>query len=150
MDNNITRIIQGMAEDILEIMKAILDENDLQNSNLKRDLYTTTTETDNGYDLNLFANFYIYWVDQGRGPSKIPPMTRWVDPVGDITGWCKRKGIPSDNKTVWRIIQKIHKYGYEGKFFLEGFWRDAEEKTYNNLDILFEEIIKELTEWFNK
>ena len=70
--------------------------------------------------------------------------------MGDIASWCRRKGIPSDNSTVWAIIKKIHKYGYEGKFFLEDFWRDAEDKTYDNLDKLFEAIINDLVEWFNK
>lgn len=147
---HLDKVLKGMAEDILTVMQDILDANGQENSNLKKDLYTKVEQEGDNVVLKLFANHYIYWVDQGRGPSKIPPLTRWADPVGDIADWCRRKGIPSDNNTVWAIIQKIHKYGYEGKFFLEDFWRQAEQATYDNLDKLFEVIIKDLTEWFNK
>lgn len=150
MNTDLDKVIQGMAEDILTVMQDILDANGQENSNLKKDLYTKVEQEGDNIILKLFANHYIYWVDQGRGPSKMPPLTRWADPVGDIAGWCRRKGIPSDNGTVWAIIKKIHKYGYEGKFFLEDFWRQAERTTYDNLDKLFEVIISELTEWFNK
>lgn len=150
MNTDLDKVIQGMAEDILIVMQDILDANGQENSNLKKDLYTKVEQEGDNVILKLFANHYIYWVDQGRGPSKMPPLTRWADPVGDIADWCRRKGIPSDNGTVWAIIKKIHKYGYEGKFFLEDFWRQAEQATYDNLDKLFEVIISELTEWFNK
>lgn len=147
---HLDKVLKGMAEDILVIMQDILDMNGQADSNLKKDLYTKVEQEGDNVVLKLFANHYIYWVDQGRGPSKIPPLTRWADPVGDIANWCRRKGIPSDNNTVWAIIKKIHRYGYEGKFFLEDFWRQAEQATYDNLDNLFEAIISELTEWFNK
>lgn len=147
---HLDKVLKGMAEDILTVMQDILDMNGQSNSNLKKDLYTKVEQEGDNVVLKLFANHYIYWVDQGRGPSKIPPLTRWADPVGDIADWCRRKGIPSDNNTVWAIIKKIHKYGYEGRFFLEYFWREAENTTYNNLDNLFDAIISELTEWFNK
>lgn len=148
--DNLNKILQGMAEDILVVMQDILDVNGQANSNLKKELYTKVEEEGDNVVIKLFANHYIYWVDQGRGPTKMPPLTRWADPVGDITDWCMRKGIPADNKTVWAIIKKIHKYGYEGRFFLEDFWREAEDTTYDNLDKLFEVIIKDLTEWFSK
>lgn len=147
---HLDKVLKGMAEDILTVMQDILDMNGQANSNLKKDLYTKVEQEGDNVVLKLFANHYIYWVDQGRGPSKIPPLTRWTDPVGDIADWCRRKGIPSDNNTVWAIIKKIHKYGYEGRFFLEDFWREAENTTYDNLDNLFDAIISELTEWFNK
>lgn len=147
---HLDKVLKGMAEDILTVMQDILDMNGQANSNLKKDLYTKVEQEGDNVVLKLFANHYIYWVDQGRGPSKIPPLTRWADPVGDIADWCRRKGIPSDNNTVWAIIKKIHKYGYEGRFFLEDFWREAENTTYGNLDNLFDAIISELTEWFNK
>lgn len=147
---HLDKVLKGMAEDILTVMQDILDMNGQANSNLKKDLYTKVEQEGDNVLLKLFANHYIYWVDQGRGPSKIPPLTRWADPVGDIADWCRRKGIPSDNNTVWAIIKKIHKYGYEGRFFLEDFWREAENTTYDNLDKLFEVIIKDLTEWFSK
>lgn len=150
MKTDLDKVIQGMAEDILNIMREIMDDNDLAYSNLKKNMYTEAKIDGDNAVLKLITAHYIYWVDQGRGPSKIPPLTRWADPVGDIADWCRRKGIPSDNSTVWAIIQKIHKYGYEGKFFLEDFWRQAEQATYDNLDKLFDAIISELTEWFNE
>lgn len=148
--NNIDKIIQGMAEDILVVMQDILDANRLEDSQLKKELFTKVAEEGDGIIIKLFANHYIYWLDKGRNPTNIPPLTRWADPVGDIADWCRRKGIHADNKIVWAIIQKIHKYGYEGRFFLEDFWREAEKTTYDNLDKLVDEILKELTDWFNK
>lgn len=150
MTPHINEILQGMAEDILRVMQYILDANNLGNSNLKRDLEVKVSDEGDNAVIRLLANHYIYWVDKGRNPTKMPPLTRWADPVGDISDWCRRKGIPSDNQTVWKIITKIHKYGYEGKFFLEDFWKDAEESTYDNLDKLADGILKDITDWFNK
>ena len=150
MDADINKILQGMAEDILTVMQYILDENGQKDSNLKKELYTKVEEEGDNVILRLFANHYIYWVDQGRKPTNMPPMSKWANPVGDISAWCRRKGIPADNSTVWAIIKKIHKYGYEGRFFLDTFWREAERTTYDNLDKLFDAITSELTEWFNK
>lgn len=150
MANNIGEILSAMAQDILEIMQAVMDDNGLNYSNLRNQLTTSVTNDGDKATLNLFANHYIYWVENGRKPTPYPPLSRWADPVGDIKSWCERKGIPSDNHTVYAIIQKIHMYGYEGKFFLEDFWRQAEEKTYDNLDQLFNYIIKDITDWFNK
>lgn len=150
MDNNISKVLQAMAEDILIIMQLILDDNGLENSNLKKQLRTMVLENGDSATINLFANHYIYWVDQGRKPTPYPPLERWSDPVGDIRDWCNRKGIPSDNNTVYSIIKKIHKYGYEGKYFIEDFWKEAEEQTYSNLETLFNAIIKDISDWFSK
>lgn len=151
MKTDLDKVIQGMAEDILNIMREIMDDNDLAYSNLKKNMYTEAKIDGDNAVLKLITAHYIYWVDQGRKPTNIPPLSKWNNPVGDITSWYQRKfGATPNNSTVWAIIQKIHKYGYEGKFFLEDFWRQAEQATYDNLDKLFEVIIKDLTEWFNK
>lgn len=150
MTPSIEKVIAGMAEDILIIMQDILAANDLGDSNLSKELYTKYIEGGDNIMLNLFANHYIYWVDAGRKPTGNPPKDDWDDPIRDITDWCRRKGIPSDNATVHAIINKIHKYGYRGKFFLEDYWVKVENTTYSNLDKLFDAITAELTEWFDK
>lgn len=150
MEANITRVLQGMAEDILVVMQNILAAKELGDSNLSKELYTKVEGDDNNVMLKLFANNYITWVDAGRPPTGNPPKTDWEDPVRSITDWARRKGIPSDNATVHAIIHKIHKYGYRGKFFLEDFWAEAEKTTENNLDKLFDAIVSELEEWFSK
>lgn len=148
--NNLDKVLQGMAEDILVVMQDILDASDLGDSQLKKELFTKVVEEGDSIMIKLFANHYIYWLDIGRNPTPIPPLTRWSDPVGDIADWCRRKGIHPDNKTVWAILTKIHKYGYDGKLFLDDFWDEAEKTTYDNLDKLVDSILSELTEWFNK
>lgn len=150
MEVQLNKVLQEMAKDILIVMQEIMDANRLKDSNIRKQLYTKVEQEGDDVVLKLFANHYIYWLDQGRNPTKYPPLTRWSDPVGDISDWCRRKGIPSDNRTVWAIIKKIHRFGYKGRFFLEDFWREAEQKTYTNLDILADTILKEITDWFNK
>ena len=150
MDAKITKVVEEMAKDMQRLMELILDDNDLSYSNLKKQLTTSVINDGDGVMLQLFANHYIYWVDQGRKPTPYPPLTRWADPVGDIRDWCIRRGIPSDNSTVYAIIQKIHKYGYEGKYFIETFWEEAEQQTYENLQTLFDALIEDLVEWFSK
>lgn len=149
-NKTIEKIADEMANDILKVMEAIMDANDLQDSNIKKQMVSDSVESGNDIILRLFVNHYIYWIDQGRKPTNNPPIDKWPNPVGDIRDWCERKGIPSDNSTVYAIIRKIHLYGYEGRFFLEDFWRDAENETYSNLDKLFDAIIKDITDWFNK
>lgn len=150
MTPSIEKVISGMAEDMMVIMQDILSANQLGDSNLSKELYTKYVENGSDVMLSLFANHYIYWVDAGRKPTGNPPKDDWDDPIRDITDWCRRKGIPSDNATVHAIINKIHKYGYRGKFFLEDYWMKVENITYNSLDRLFEAIISDLTEWFDK
>lgn len=147
---NLNKIIAAMAEDILVVMQDILAANDLGDSNLSKEMYTKYVVDGDNIVMTLITHNYIHFLDQGRKPTGNPPKEEWPDPVRSITDWCRRKGIPSDNSTVYAIIQHIHRYGYKGRFFLEDFWIKAENTTYDNLDKLFEEIVSELTEWFNK
>lgn len=150
MEANIQGVVQSMAQDILKVMQFIMDTHGLSNSNIRNQMQTRIEENDDGVVVSLLVNFYIHWLINGRKPTNYPPITRWENPVGDIRDWCKRKGLPSDNKTVWAIIKHIHKFGYKKKFDIEEFWIEAESKVYDKLDVLFNEIVKELTDWFNE
>lgn len=138
LEDYIDKVIKGMAEDMLVVMQDILAANELGDSNLSKDLYTKTSEEDGNVMIDLFAHSYIYWVDIGRNPTPLPPKTRWEDPVSDIADWCRRKGIPADNNVVWAIITKIHKYGYDGKLFIDDFWEELDKTIFNDLDRLFD------------
>ena len=152
LSENIYKVIEAMAQDMAEIMKIVLvaKDNWYEQSNLVKSFQTAVKENGNNYIMELTANSYIYWLDKGRGPSNMPPTTRWSDPVGDISDWCQRRGIPNDNNTVWAIITKMHKEGYEGKHFIDDFWDEMDSKMDLNFDSLFDTICEYLSkEVFN-
>ena len=149
IQGELSRIITAIADDMVATMGRILESVNLGDSRLRKEMYTTIQDDGDNVMISLFMNHYVEWVENGRKPTNNPPLSRWKDPVGDITDWCKRKGIPSDNDTVWRIITKIHRYGYEGKFFMERFFKEAEDNASATIEEIVDEILKDISEWFN-
>ena len=143
-------VLQHIANDIVEIFRVVLDmdevgmndkvgKNTLTGSNLQRQLYA---QVDSPF-IDIVVNSYIEYVERGR-----PKYTKKV-PIDALRTWAKRKGIPTDNKTLYAIQQSIYLYGIKPRPIMVYVWREIE----NNLDeifsVLFEEIIKDLNTFFN-
>ena len=95
--------------------------------------------------VNLLVNDYIQYIESGRQPGSYPPPNV-------IAEWCQRRGIPSDNRTVYLICRSIYENGiparpiFDGK---DGVWDmiDKEWSTWSS--IIFETIANGLSEDFN-
>lgn len=86
---------------------------------------------------------YIDYVNSGRRPNaKMPPADA-------IINWCRQKGIPTDNNTVWKIRQGIAKQGIQARPVLDMIFDLAENEWMTDWSQrVFNEIIEELINWF--
>ena len=86
---------------------------------------------------------YIDYVNSGRRPNaKMPPADASIN-------WCRWKGIPTDNNTVWRIRQGIAKQGIKARPVLDMIFDLAENEWMTDWSQrVFNEIIEELINWF--
>ena len=86
---------------------------------------------------------YIDYVNSGRRPNaKMPPADA-------IINWCRQKGIPTDNNTVWRIRQGIAKQGIKARPVRDMIFDLAENEWMTDWSQrVFNEIIEELINWF--
>ena len=86
---------------------------------------------------------YIDYVNSGRRPNaKMPPADA-------IINWCRQKGIPTDNNTVWKIRQGIAKQGIKARPVLDMIFDLAENEWMTDWrQRVFNEIIEELINWF--
>ena len=86
---------------------------------------------------------YIDYVNSGRRPNaKMPPADA-------IINWCRQKGIPTDNNTVWKIRQGIAEQGIKARAVLDMIFDLAENEWMTDWSQrVFNEIIEELINWF--
>lgn len=96
-----------------------------------------------GNIFSLIFPSYIEYINSGRrAGAKMPPSNA-------IIAWCRVKGIPTDNNTIWRIRQGIAKQGIAARPVLDQIFDLAEHEWMTDWsDKLFNEIIEELVEWF--
>ena len=96
----------------------------------------------NNFFLLVFPD-YVEYINSGRrAGAKMPPSDA-------IIQWCREKGIPTDNNTIWKIRQGIAKQGIAARPVLDQIFDLAENEWMTDwADRVFKEIIEELVEWF--
>ena len=107
--------------------------------------------------VEVLINSYAEYVDMGRmshaevKTGKFTPMKNsGFPPLNVLRDWAQRKGIPTDNRTLYLIGRSIAINGIRPRPVFSYAWRDLEDILPEYLDNLFDAIISELTEWFNK
>lgn len=113
--------------------------NTLINSNIYNDLEA------NVEDLELIKflihDYYVY-IENGRSSGSWPPPQV-------IAEWCQRKGIPSDNSTVYLICKSIYEKGIKPRPFLDEGWEFIDEFWDTWSDEIFEILMQDVNAWFN-
>ena len=107
--------------------------------------------------VEVLINSYAEYVDMGRmshaevktGNFK-PMKNSGFPPLNVLRDWAQRKGIPTDNRTLYLIGRSIAINGIRPRPVFSYAWRDLEDMLPEYLDKLFEAIINDLVEWFNK
>ena len=107
--------------------------------------------------VEVLINSYAEYVDMGRmshaevktGNFK-PMKNSGFPPLDVLRDWAQRKGIPTDNRTLYLIGRSIAINGIRPRPVFSYAWRDLEDMLPEYLDKLFEAIIGDLIEWFNK
>ena len=95
--------------------------------------------------VTLLVNDYIDYIEHGRKAGSFPPPHA-------IAEWCARKGLPTDNSTVFLICRSIYEKGiaprpiFDGS---EGVWETIDSVFDAWAEEIFTAITSGLTEWFN-
>ena len=153
MNENITKAFTLLAADILDLFHKVLSsdvginrkpmaggKNTLKNSRLAQE---AQIQTDIPF-FHLILNDYIDDIENGRR-TKAPLV-----PIEDLRDWARRRGIPSDNKTLEIIQYSIWRDGIKGRPVMRTFFNMLDKEwneTYSKQ--LFEAILHNLTQYFN-
>lgn len=150
---NINLVIKSFTDDIMSIIQYVMDSeaginnkaghNTLKDSRIYRDLQVKAR--DNGDVLmDIILNDYIIYIESGRRPnSKFPP----VEPIVE---WCRRKGLPTDNGTVFLIRRAIARDGIRPRPILDKVFEYIDQHWDRRwADKLFNAITEELDRYFN-
>lgn len=94
--------------------------------------------------ISLLLNDYVVYVESGRrAGAKMPPFQ-------PIYEWAKRKGLPTDNNTVWAICKAIARDGIAPRPVIATAFSMMDERFETDWsDRIFHEIIKELDKYFS-
>lgn len=153
MEESLDKVIKVIANDILEIARMILESNNLINEKVGKntiapdsDLYKTlqvkaTNDGDVVFDLML--NDYLVFIESGRrAGAKFPP----VEP---IVRWAKKRGIPTDNNTIYLIRRAISRDGIQPRPFMAYIFEEMDARWDSTwADSIFDKIMEEIDNFF--
>lgn len=157
MKNGIDIAMERIADDLLALSALVLEddtvsanrktlENTLRDSQLRDDLFATVSQT-TGDDpvVSAFFNNYVVFLEWNR-----PPKYGYPPPIDVLVDWAAKRGIPTDNDTLYAIRHAIWRDGHEGRPIFATIARESErlfEQEWGPW--LFEAIIEDLTKYFN-
>lgn len=150
----IKRVLEAIAEDITQLVQTVLSsdevgmnlkvgKNTLKDSNLYNEIETKVDENGNPI-IYLMLNHYVDYIERGRERYKNPKV-----PIDALRDWALRKGIGTDNSTLFAIQTSIYNLGIRPRPILYYVFEELDtllEKEY--FDKLFEAIITELEDYF--
>lgn len=153
MEESLDKVIKAIANDILSIARMILESNNLINEKVGRntiapdsELYKTlqvkaTNDGDIVFDLML--NDYLVFIESGRrAGAKFPP----VEP---IVKWARKRGIPTDNSTIYLIRRAISRDGIRPRPFMAYIFEEMDERWDDNwADSIFDKIMEQIDNFF--
>lgn len=133
------KVMKILQDELYIILEYTMKANKLGGSDLLDD---SRINIQNNFFLLIFPD-YVEYINSGRrAGAKMPPSDA-------IIQWCREKGIPTDNNTIWKIRQGIAKQGIAARPVLDQIFDLAENEWMTDwADRVFKEIIEELVEWF--
>lgn len=153
MEESLEKVMKTIANDILEIARMILESNNLINEKVGRntiapdsDLYKTLqvkASNDGDVVFDLMLNDYLVFIESGRrAGAKFPP----VEP---IVRWAKKRGIPTDNSTIYLIRRAISRDGIRPRPFMAYIFEEMDERWDNDWsDRIFDKIMEQIDNFF--
>lgn len=152
--DSLSRVAKIIENDIISIVREIMSANDMINNKVGKntiapdsDLFKqikTKVRNDGDIVFDLMLNDYIVYVENGRRPNgKFPP-------IQPIIQWAQKKGIPTDNNTIYAIRYSIAKEGIKPRPIMAKVF-ERMDKVWENewSDRIYNEIISEIENWFN-
>lgn len=153
--------LKDFASQCAAIVRAVMDSdigvndkvniNTLSGSNAYKEVEGISTE--DVEVINLLINEYaVLYVDGNGYPWARRPVTMKKDqkwpPVDVISDWAARKGIPTDNGTIYRICYSIWYYGIKARPFIEPSFEEIDNQFDEWADKLFNDLCSGLDAFF--
>ena len=150
---NIELLSKAFAEDVMNITADIMASNLMVNnkvgrntiapdSNIFKEMYAKAS---GNIVIQLLLNDYVQYIESGRkAGSKFPP-------IQPIVQWAKKRGIPTDNSTIFLIRRAIAEDGIRPRPFMYKVLETIDKKWDGEWSSeLFNELTKIIDEFFNK
>ena len=148
-----TRVMYEFGKDIAKIVRMVLEsnvginyksgKNTLKDSQIYNELVVMSTN-DGDLVFDIVLNDYITFIENGRRKgAKMPP----IEP---IERWCKQRGLPTDNNTLWAIRKAISRDGIAPRPIMAHVFEELDDSWSNGWsDRLFDVIMEQIDKFFN-
>lgn len=147
-------LVMSISKDIMELVRMVMESNNLINTKVGRntiapdsDIYKSlqvkaTNDGDLVFDIML--NDYLTFIESGRRKgAKFPP----VEP---IVKWARKRGIPTDNSTIFLIRRAISRDGIRPRPFMQFVLEEIDTSWDDGwANKIFKIITEELDKFFN-
>ena len=146
------KVSEVIAKDVVAIVRSVMEGetgvnrkvgiNTLKDSELFKSVRASAS---GDVVIELLLNDYIIYVESGRRKgAKMPPFDV-------IERWCRRKGLPSDNNTVWAICRAISRDGIAPRPVMATAFEMMDDEKWSGrwLDLLFDELTEVLDKYFS-
>ena len=155
--DSITSLAKAFAEDVMNITADIMASNLMVNkkgintiapdSKIFKEMYAKAS---GNIVIQLLLNDYVQYIESGRRKStrakKVSPP-----PVKAIVQWAKKRNIPTDNLTIYKIRSAIVRDGIKPRPFMYKVLETIDKKWEGEWSSdLFNELTKIIDEFFNK
>lgn len=161
--DSLSRVAKIIENDIISIVREIMSSDAMKNHKGKNtiapdsDLFKeikTKVRNDGDIVFDLMLNAYIKYVEDGRRPYgkilKGEKLRKKFPPIQPIIQWAQKKGIPTDNNTIYAIRYYITSEGIKPRPIMAKVF-ERMDKVWENewSDRIYNEIISEIENWFN-
>lgn len=158
----IRNTLNEIAAQCVAIVHAVMDSdigvndkvgiNTLTGSNAYKNIEAVTTE-DIGVINLLIDEYAVLYIDGNgyewaRRPVTVKKDQKWP-PVQVIVEWAARKGLPTDNKTVYLICKSIWEKGIKARPFINASFEQIDKEFTDWADKLFNDLCSGLDEFFS-
>lgn len=151
--DNITLLAKSFAEDVMNITADIMASSMLVNDKVGRNTIAPNSDifkqmyakASGNIVIQLLLNDYVQYIESGRkAGSKFPP-------IQPIVQWAKKRGIPTDNSTIFLIRRAIADDGIRPRPFMYKVLETIDKKWEGEWSYeLFNQLTKIIDEFFNK
>lgn len=149
----IGKIVMEFSKDLMTLVRMVMESNvginqkvgtnTLVDSNIYKTLSVKATN-DGDLIFDIILNDYITYIESGRRKgAKMPP-------VAPIVAWARKKGIPTDNSTIFLIRRAISRDGIKPRPVLQYVFDEVDREWDDSLaDKLFNQITEIIDKFFN-
>ena len=149
----IGKIVMEFSKDLMTLVRMVMESNvginqkvgtnTLVDSNIYKTLSVKATN-DGDLIFDIILNDYITYIESGRRKGAPFP------PIAPIVAWARKKGIPTDNSTIFLIRRAISRDGIKPRPVLQYVFDEVDREWDDSLaDKLFNQITEIIDKFFN-